>query len=65
MLFFMSFAATLRRCKILEAKSSFSAIIFEKKCTYLLTYNLLTLDICILEKLETGILLYIYSNYNY
>ena len=56
----MGFATTLQRHKILEAKSSFSAIIFQKnKSTYPLMH-LCTLDICILEKLETGILLYIY-----
>ena len=71
MLFFMSFATTLQRYNILEAKSSFSAIIFEKKKGKLFSYSvihLFTFDICILEKLETGILLYIfyiYSNYNY
>jgi hypothetical protein len=45
----------------------FSNYFRKNKSTYPLMH-LCTLDICILEKLETGILLYIfniYSNYNY
>ncbi len=46
----MSFATTLQRYKILEAKSSFSAFIFNKKRESYSVIQLFTFDICILEK---------------
>ena len=67
---FYKFCNNVAKVQNFRGEVKFFSIYFRKKCTYLLTYNLLTLDICILEKLETGILLYIlyyniYSNYNY
>ncbi len=66
----MSFAATLRRCKILEAKSSFSAIIFQKnKSTYSVIHLLLLTSVFWKNLKQEFYYIYylynIYSNYNY